>query len=119
MSRRTDRLNDLLREEIGWTLIREMKDPRLSALVTITRAEVAVDLRQAVIHVSIMGTPEEKQVIMETLRAAAGFLQRELKPKLDMRHVPFLTFKIDDSIEVGMRTLQLMDSIKPAPDARP
>ena len=112
MTRRTERLNDLLREEISHILIREMRDPRLSVLVTITRAEVTVDVRQAVIHVSILGTAEEKKATMEMLRSAAGFIQRELKPKLATKQVPFLTFKLDESIEEGMRMAQLMDNIQ-------
>jgi ribosome-binding factor A len=110
MTRRTERVNDLLREEISYILAREMKDPRLSLLLTITRVQASSDLRQAVVHVSIMGTPEEKRATMELLRAAAGFLQRELKPKLDTRYVPALAFKLDESIEEGMRMFQLLDT---------
>ncbi|MBI2171808.1 MAG: 30S ribosome-binding factor RbfA [Chloroflexi bacterium] len=110
MSRRTERVNDLLREEISYILAREMKDPRLSVLLTITRVQVSTDLQQAVVHVSIMGTPEEKKTTIELLRAAAGFIQRELKPKLATKLVPFLTFKLDESIEEGMRMFQLLDT---------
>ncbi|MBI4310236.1 MAG: 30S ribosome-binding factor RbfA [Chloroflexi bacterium] len=119
MSRRTDRLNELLREEISWLVSREMRDPRLSVLVTITRVAVSVDLRQAVVYVSVMGTAEEKQATLEMLRSAAGFLQHSLKPKLDVRHVPALLFKLDQSIEEGIRLTQILDTLGPSGEARP
>ncbi|MBI4340140.1 MAG: 30S ribosome-binding factor RbfA [Chloroflexi bacterium] len=115
MTRRTERLNNLLREEISWIVARDMRDPRLSLLVTITRAEVTSDLRQAAIHVSVMGTAEEKRVILGLLQAATGFLQRELKPKLELRYVPALSFKLDESIEKGLQVQQLMDTL-PSPE---
>ncbi len=118
MTRRTERLNDLLREELSWILTRQMRDPRLSVLVTITKVEISSDLRQAVVHVSVLGTAEEKQTTLEMLRSASGFLQRELKPKLDLRYVPYLSFKLDESIEEGIRMQRLMDSLEPAKEAK-
>ncbi len=118
MSRRTERINVLLREELSWTLARDMKDPRLSALVSITHVEISADLRQAVVHISVLGTAEEKQTTRETLQAAAGFLQKQLKPKLDMRYVPYLTFKLDDSIEQGMHMQHLLDAVQPAKETK-
>ena len=113
MSRRTQRINELLRKEISWILTKDIRDPRLSMLVTITEAEISTDLRQANIYVSILGTDLEKQATVQTLRTASGFIQRELKPRLALKYVPYLFFKLDKSIEEGMRMLEVMDSIKP------
>lgn len=118
MSRRTERLNDLLREEISWALVRDMKDPRLSALVTVTRVEISADLRQAVVHISVLGTAEEKHTTLTTLQAAAGFFQRGLKPKMDTRYVPYLSFVLDDSIEKEMQMQHLLDTVQPAKEAK-
>lgn len=111
MSRRTDRVNELLRKEISWIIAKDMKDPRISRLVTITRAAVTPDLRQAEIYVSIMGTDQEKHSTIKTLRAASGFLHRELKPRLALKYVPYLAFRLDESIEQGMRMQEIMDSV--------
>lgn len=119
MSRRTQRINELLRQELSWLLAKEMKDPRLPLLVTITRVEVATDLRYARVFVSIMGSDEEKGSAMKMLQAAAGFLHRSLKPRLTLRYVPDLSFHLDESIEEGARMLQIMDRLNPPPEPSP
>ena len=111
MSRRTERVGELLREELSWLLAREMSDPRLPLLVTITRVNVSADLRQAKVFVSIMGSDEEKRSAMKVLQAAVGFLWRALKPRLTLRYVPGLSFQLDESIEEGTRMLQIMDKL--------
>ena len=108
MTRRTERINSLLREEISDLLRRGMKDPRLGGLVTITEVDVAPDLRQAKVYVSVLGTDEEKLATFQALKAAARFLQRELRLRLTIRRTPELTFVEDESIEQGARILRLL-----------
>ncbi|MBI4202310.1 MAG: 30S ribosome-binding factor RbfA [Chloroflexi bacterium] len=112
MTRRAERLNELLREEISYLLAREMKDPRLSVLITITRVDISADFRMATVYASVLGTAEEKGATLEMLKAATGYIQRELKPKLALKYVPSLVFRLDESIEEGMRMFQLMDSLQ-------
>ncbi|MEE8443340.1 MAG: 30S ribosome-binding factor RbfA [Dehalococcoidia bacterium] len=119
MRRRTQRVNELLRHELSWLLATEMNDPRLPTLVTITHVEVTADLRFARVFVSFMGTDEEKKSAMEMLNAATGFLRRGLKPKLTLRHVPGLSFQLDESIEKGTRLLQILDGISPPSEPSP
>ncbi len=115
MSRRTERVNELLRKELSWLLAKEMNDPRLPLLVTITRVDISADLRQAKVFISIMGDGEEKQVTVRMLQAASGFLRRELRPRLTLRYVPALLFQLDESIEEGAQMLQIMDKMHPSP----
>ena len=115
MSRRTDRVNELLRKELSWLLANEINDPRLPMVVTITRVEVSVDLRHAAVSVSVMGSNEEKLSAVKLLQAAAGFLHRALKPRLDIRYVPSLSFQLDHSIEEDARMLRIMDDLHPSP----
>lgn len=110
MTRRTLRVNDLLRAEIS-ELVRQAKDPRLSPLVSITEVETSSDLRHAKAFISIMGTNEEKEEVLRVLSAASGFFRRELGMRLSLRRVPELTFHRDDSIERGSRVLQLIDQL--------
>jgi ribosome-binding factor A len=115
MSRRTERLNDQLREEISDLLQRELRDPRIGGLVSITEVDVAPDLSHAKVFVSVLGTPEEKASTLAALHAAAGFVRRELRRRLTIRRMPELTFLPDDSMERGARILSLLDETRPRP----
>ena len=108
MSRRTARVSELLREEISALLLREVKDPRISGLVSIVSVDVSPDLRQARVFVSVLGTSEVQQATLRGLRAAEGFLRGQLGERLKMRRIPALNFQQDRSIEQGSRILRLM-----------
>ena len=119
MSIRTQRVNELLRKELSWLLANAMHDPRVPLLVSITRVDTSLDLRHATVYISIMGEAKEKQDAVRTLQAAAGFLHRELMPRVELRYVPALSFKLDDSIEEGARTLQMLDQLQEPPRPQP
>ena len=109
MSRRLERINELLRQELSQLLARELNDPRIPLLVTVTRVETSADLRHARVHISVMGASEEQRTAVDTLQSAAGFLQRELRPRLTLRFVPVLNFKLDHSIQEGARILRAIE----------
>ena len=109
MTRRTERINDQLREEISDLVLHEMKDPRIGGLITITEVDVAPDFMNAKVFVSVMGSPEEKKSTMKALTAASGFLQRELRRRLTIRRTPELAFVPDESMEHGARILNLLN----------
>ncbi len=109
MTRRTERVGELLRKEVSWVLANQMADPRLPTLVSITSVEISADLRRAKVSVSVMGTEDDRRSTMQMLQSAARFIQRELKPKLALRYVPVLTFQLDRSLEEGARLLSIMD----------
>jgi ribosome-binding factor A len=111
MSRRTERLNHLLRQEITELLQREAKDPRLSVMVSVTRVSVSADMHYARVFVSVMGTEEEKKGLLAGLRAASGFLRRELASRLTLRHTPDLSFVYDDTMEQAGKVIQLIDQV--------
>jgi ribosome-binding factor A len=112
MSRRTLRVNDLLREEISDILRREARDPRLQSMVSITEVETSDDLRHAKVHVSVYGTDDEREAVMQALKSARPFVERLLRQRLpDLRLIPELTFRRDDSIERGVRLTQLLDQL--------
>ncbi len=111
MSRRTERVNDLIRDELSDLLLREMNDPRLGGLISITRVEVTPDLTQARVFVSVMAEKDEQDQAMKALGAASGFMHRELKKRLDIRKVPFLNFRLDTSIAQGAEVLSLLNKV--------
>ncbi|PKB80134.1 MAG: ribosome-binding factor A [SAR202 cluster bacterium Io17-Chloro-G9] len=116
MSRRTDRINELLRQEISQLLVRHIKDPRLSGVITITEVNTSGDLRNALVLLSVMGDEEAKRNALKGIESAATFLRRELRDRLALRYVPFFRFALDDSMEHGDRLLQIMNRI---PDNQP
>ena len=111
MAHRIERVNSLLRQEISELLQRQVKDPRLNTLVTITSVSTSPDLRHAKVSVSRIGSEEEKQETLSVLAAASGFFRNELAKRLRLRHIPELSFQWDDSIERGDYLLQLIDEV--------
>lgn len=109
MTRRTERINDLLREEISDLVRLDVKDPRVGGLVSVTEVDISPDLRHAKVFVSVLGSDEQRRNTLEALRAAAHFLQRELRKRITIRRIPELVFLADESLARGARILSLID----------
>jgi len=113
-TRRIARVNDLIRKEISELLMREIRDPRLGGLLSVTEVDTSPDLRHAKVFVSVMGSEEEKRRVEEGLAAASGFLRRSLGERLSLRHIPQLDFQRDESIERGTQLLELIKEVAPS-----
>src|ERR687886_2877155 len=112
-SRRIERINHLLRQEIADLLTREVKDAAIStALISITDVETSPDLRLAKVYFSVYGDEEVIKQAQAHLNRASGFLHHNLKERLDLRHTPHLEFVLDRSLARGDRIMQLMRSIE-------
>lgn len=118
MNRRMARLNGLFQEELA-DLLREIRDPRLAPIVSITRVDVAPDLESAVVHTSVLGDADEKRNSIEALNHAVPFLRRELLHRLRIRKIPALIFALDETIEEAARVLELMRKVSTAPPTEP
>lgn len=112
-TRRIARVNDLIRKEISELLLREIRDPRLGGLLSVTEVDTSPDLRHAKVFVSVMGSEEEKRQAEEGLAAASGFLRRSLGERLSLRRIPQLDFQRDESIERGGHLLELIEEVAP------
>ena len=110
MSRRTDRLSDLLRAELSELIRREIKDPRIK-LVSLTGVEVTSDLRRAVVRVSVLGEESQREEAVEALRHARGFLRTELSHRLRTRVTPELVFELDRGAEHSQKISDLLESL--------
>jgi ribosome-binding factor A len=108
---RQEKLGELIAAELSDLLRTRVKDPRVG-FASITRVEVSNDLRHAKIHVSVMGSEEERAGTMRGLHNATGFLRHELASRLTLRYMPELVFKLDTSIEEGARILALINQIE-------
>lgn len=108
MSNRPERVAHLMRREIAEILQRKLRDPRVSAMVSVTDVEVTHDLSMARVFVSTMSEGAERDRTLEALQSAAGFVRHELAPRLGLREVPQLRFVLDTSIERGARVEDLL-----------
>ena len=111
MSRRTDRINGLLRQEISQLLSRDLNDPRLSGVVSITRVETSADLRVSKVYVSVLGGPDDKESVLKGISSAGGFIRREMRDRLSLKYIPDLRFTLDESMEEAQHIQRLMDRL--------
>lgn len=111
VKQRTDRLNSLLKEVISEVIRRDVKNPHVNELVTVTRVDITKDLRQAKVYISVIGTPEAKETTIHALTTAAGFIAVHASKKVVMRYFPELTFKLDDTVDKHMRIEELLHEI--------
>ncbi len=109
MSRRLDRVNGVLRQEISRVLATELRDPRIPVVVSVTQVDASADLRHAKVYVSVLGDDAEKRLTIRALKSAAGFVHRNLRRSLSLKSVPTLRFVLDESIETGNHILGLID----------
>ena len=93
-------------------LLREIKDPRVSKLLSIVKVDVSGDLSYATVYVSAIEGYEATVNSVKALKGASGFLRRELGAKLMLRKVPELRFVADDSIEQSANISKIIDSFK-------
>ena len=114
-SNRIGRINEEIQREMS-SLIRTVKDPRVSGMISITAVETTPDLKYCKIFVSMLDNSDCSQVL-KGLKSASGYLRRELGHTLNLRNTPQLTFVQDDSIDKGAYILGLLrdpEVVKPA-----
>ena len=118
MTHRSEKVEQVIQEELSQILQREVRDPRIG-FVSVTDVEVSVDLRYARVFVSVLGDEEAKAATMDGLRSALGYIRRELGSRLQMRYTPEITFRLDESIERGARVNKLLGDVAKEPHAHP
>lgn len=109
---RTDRLNSLLKEVISEVIRRDVRNPHINELLTVTRVDISKDLHYAKVWVSVIGTDVQKNETIAALQSAAGFIAVNASKKVVMRYFPELTFKLDDAVDKHMRIEELLEEIK-------
>ncbi len=109
-SNRLGRINEEIQRELA-SLIRTVKDPRVTGLISVTAVETTPDLRYAKVFVSMLDKSDTKEVI-QGLKSAAGYLRRELGHSLNLRYTPELIFQADDSIDKGAHILELIEKLE-------
>src|SRR5438034_8197654 len=120
MTQRTDRVDELLRQEIGQILARDVADPRIG-FATVTDVETSPDLRHARVWVSVIGQKADREATIHALERAMPFVRRELGTRLRIKRIPELHVRVDDSAERGTRVLHLLSELESGdlPEGRP
>ena len=94
-------------------ILTEVRDPRVKD-VTVTRVEMAPDMRSATVHVSVMGSPAQEKLALRGLANAAGFLQSRIADRIETRYTPRLRFEIDAGVKHALEIARVLGEVLPA-----
>lgn len=109
---RYDRINEEIKKALS-QIVREMKDPRISPMTTIVLAEATNDLKLCTVKVSVYDKDDEvRRETVAQLNRAEGFIARQLGQRIDIRRIPTLKFKLDDSIEYAVHIAEIIDRLQ-------
>ncbi len=115
---RQGRLGEEIRKIISELLLKELKDPRLSAMISVTAVEVTSDGSYATIYLSVLGLSsaaedmeKQQQDVIEGMNHAKGLIRKEIGHQVKLRHVPDLIFKIDRSMEYGRHIDKIINDL--------
>jgi ribosome-binding factor A len=111
MSRRTEMLGSTIQRELAAMIQRDLQDPRLTGLPSITRVKVSPDLSIADVYVTVMGTPGHQEAALNALKHSAGMMRGKLTKILSLRVAPYIKFHIDEGLK---KELALLDAIRKA-----
>ena len=97
-------------------ILTDIKDPRIEN-VTVTYVEVTGDLREAKVHVSVMGEEKKQQLCMHGLRSSAGYLQQKVSNRVDLRYTPRLNFVLDEGVKNAAEVTRILGEVLPKEDS--
>jgi ribosome-binding factor A len=109
MSRRTERVASAIQQELAMIILRELNDPRLTGMPSITHVKVSADLSVADVYITVMGTQGQQTAALNALRHSAGLMRTRLTHEMTLRVAPFLKFHLDENLK---KELELMDALR-------
>lgn len=109
MKHRLARVAEILKRELSAAILREV--PSESALITVNGVDVAPDLRNATVHVGVLGNAAQQKEALERLERHRAVLQAECAKRVVLKFTPHLRFRLDESIERGSRVLDILDQL--------
>lgn len=110
MSIKINRLEKIIEREIG-TILLNSKDERLR-FVTVTKVSLTNDASLATLYYTVLGTDEQKEATSKNLENAIGFIKSSLGKTLEIRKVPDIRLKYDESLAYGEKIEAILKSIK-------
>jgi ribosome-binding factor A len=111
-SRRVLKAAEAIREVVSMAILTDLRDPRIAG-VTVTYVEVSPDMRQAKVHVSIMGDEAQQRLCLHGLRNSAGYLQSKISERIDTRYTPRLQFHLDQGVKKSLAISQMLQELLP------
>src|SRR5438874_5352280 len=108
MSRRTEMLGSTIQRELAEMILRDLQDPRITGLPSITRVKVSTDLSIADVYITVMGTEGQQTAALNALKHSAGMMRAKLTRALTLRQAPFLKFHIDENLKKEIAVLDLI-----------
>ena len=113
-SRRVLKAAQAIREVVSLAILTELRDPRVDN-VTVTTVEVTGDMKQARIHVTVMGEDTNSSQVLKGLSSAAGFLQRKIANRIESRYTPKLQFVLDQGQENAREVARILEDLASEP----
>ena len=118
-SRRIDRVNELMKHEIGEIIRREFNNIADSGLISVNTVETSADLRTAKVFISVLGKPDQQKRALRLVREKRPLIQGEIGRNIVLKYTPTLTFLMDDTIEKGNRVLKILAELEQADTPKP
>ena len=116
-SRRVQKAAAAIREVVSMAILADLKDPRVAG-VTVTYVEVSPDMREARIHVSIMGDEAAQRLCLKGLESSAGFLQQKVGKRIDTRYTPRIRFEIDEGVKKSIAIAKVLEDVLPTDESK-
>ncbi len=110
--RRLDRVNSLLLEVLSDVIAKEVKDPHLPGLITVTQVKTSPDLQYAKVYVSVIGDAQHKREAIKVLKRASGFIATRAAKEVQLRYFPSLSFFIDDTLDHQIHIEEILKQIR-------
>lgn len=107
---RIDRISEEVKKELS-AILRELKDPRITTVVSVVNVSVTKDLKFAKAYISVFGDEKAQKGVLDALKSASGFIRREIGHRINLRNTPEFTFVLDDSIEYGAHINQVLKNL--------
>ena len=105
-------LASTIQKELATMMMRDLNDPRLPSIVSITRVKVSADLSIADVYVTIMGTPGQQTAALNALKHSAGLMRTKLTKQMTLRIAPFLKFHIDEDLKKELALQELLLKVR-------
>jgi ribosome-binding factor A len=111
MSRRTEKLASVIQQELMLIIQRDLADPRLTGLPSVTRVKVSPDLSVADVFVTVMGTEGQQTAALMALKHSAGLMRGRLTRSLQLRIAPYVKFHLDDQLKKEIAVLEVLERV--------
>lgn len=109
---RLGRIDEELKKEISQIINYELKNPKITGLISVTKTKITPDLKYAKVYVSILNSKNLKETLAN-LKKSSGYIRTEIAKRINLRITPELIFVLDDSMEYGAKIDQILKEIMP------